>query len=78
MEQFTTKQLLDEVLRRVLDAESITKIEAATHSCFPDRTDVFYKTKAGRMSESRINLHELYERTKSHKLVDLGLSKNNF
>jgi hypothetical protein len=67
MEKFTTNELLLEVLRRVYDAESISRLkEANLHREIPgrcDRTDVYYKTKSGRMTESRTNLFELYERT---------------
>ena len=68
MEQFTTNELLLEVLRRVYDAESISKLKTASADnsfrgpC--DRTDIHYITKSGMKTESRTNLHELYERTK--------------
>lgn len=65
MEQFSTKELLTEVLRRYCKAQSISKIKPASldtsNPGCPDKTDIFFTTQAGQKLQYRVNLHEVYE-----------------
>ena len=65
MKEISTKELLNEVLRRYCKAQSIGTVKPASldrsNPGCPDRTDILFTSETGKKLTYRVNLHEIYE-----------------